>query len=533
MPAATVQKLIPPVSDLTALSATDQARLIRNGEISSLELVNAHIDRIEAVNPALNAVVVKRYDAARAEARDADRLRARGEASGALHGVPVTIKECLDVAGTPSTFGLPARANMIASHDDAYVARLRQAGAIVLGKTNVAQILMFLESENPHYGRTNNPWNLTRTPGGSSGGEAAIIAAGGSPLGLGTDLGGSVRCPAAFCGIAGMKPTAGRLPDAGRYSLPLGQRAIVSQVGVLARRVADVELGLEVANGGRNPATEPPQPLFDSSSVDVSRLRVGWYVDDGMFPVAPAAKRAVQEAAAMLTAAGAQVQQWQPPLMSQAYDLAMGIFSADRGVGMRQTLGHDPVDPRIKIVLMLASRSRFTLHAMASVMRLFGQESLARGMNGFGHGDTAHYWQLVQAQMDYQERFKQALDQAEGGPVDIILSPAMSLPAWTHGAGNDLVLGGAYTILNNLLGYPAGVVPVTRVRKEEESERPASRDIVLRTARKVEQGSAGLPIGVQVTARPWREHIALTAMRAIEQAARRRPDFPMTPYVSA
>ncbi|WP_019139762.1 amidase [Noviherbaspirillum massiliense] len=518
-------------TDLTALSATEQASLVRQGKISSLELVEAHIARIEAVNPVLNAVVVKRYEEARAEAREADRRRLQGEALGPLHGVPVSVKECLDLAGTPSTFGLPSRASMRAEQDDAYVARLRAAGAIVLGKTNVAQLLMFVESDNPLYGRSNNPWDLQRTPGGSSGGEAAIIAAGGAALGLGTDIGGSVRAPAAFCGIASMKPTAGRLPDAGRHSMPFGQRAIVSQVGVLARHVADVALGLEVANGGREPAAEPPMPLHDWTAVDVSRLRVACYLDDGLFPVAPAVRRAVQEAATILSDAGARVTPWQPPAVPHAYQLSLGLFSADCGAGFRETLGGNKRDPRIAMLVALAARSRFTLGALGGLLRLFGQHGLAGGLQAFGHGDTAHYWKLVEAQIDYQERFRAALDQDEGGPFDLILCPAMSLPAWKHGAARDLTLGGAYSILYNLLGYPAGVVPVTRVRANEESDRPASADLVQRAARKTEEGSAGLPVGVQVVARPWREHVALAAMQEIERVARQQPDFPFTPRV--
>lgn len=533
MASANVQQLIQPggaIGELTALSASEQARLVHHGKLSSLELVNAHIDRIESLNPALNAVVVKRWDAARAEAGEADRRRARGDTLGALHGVPVTIKECLDLAGTPSTFGLPSRARLLAARDDAYVARLREAGAIVLGKTNVAQLLMYLESDNPLYGRCNNPWDLARSCGGSSGGEAAIIAGGGSPLGLGTDIGGSLRCPAAFCGIASIKPTAGRMPDAGRYSIPLGQRAIVSQVGVLARHVADLRLGLEVANGGRNPAVEPPMPLHDAATVDLARLRVAWYVDDGMFPVAPGVRRAVREAAAVLAAAGAQVAEWQPPSLAQAYQLTMGLFSADGGAGLQQTLLGNRRDPRVAALLMFAGRSRPTLALLRGLLRLLGQPSLAAGLDPFGHRDTWHYWQLVEAQIDYRQRFATALDRADGGPFDVILSPANSLPAWTHGAARDLALGGAYAVVYNLLGYPAGVVPFSRVRAGEESSRPESRDVVQRAARKVEQHSAGLPLGVQVAARPWREHVALAAMQEIEKAARRREDFPLTPH---
>src|ERR1051325_10486293 len=189
----------PPMTS-TQFSATALAERIAKGELSAVEVVEAHIARIEQVNAQLNAVVVKRYDAARAEAKAADRRRAAGEPLGPLHGVPITVKECLDVVGTPSTFGFASRAKDLATADEIHVARLRNAGAIVLGKTNVAQLLLFFESDNPVYGPTNNPWNLERTPGGSSGGEAAIIAAGGSALGIGTDLGGSIRVPAALCG---------------------------------------------------------------------------------------------------------------------------------------------------------------------------------------------------------------------------------------------------------------------------------------------------------------------------------------------
>jgi len=286
-------------NDLTSLAARDLAQLIARGEASALDATDQYIARIEAVNPKLNAVVVKRYDQARAEARAVDAKRSRGESLGLLAGVPVTIKECIDVAGLPSTFGLGWRKDLRAATDESHVARLKAAGAIIVGKTNVAQLLAYIESDNPVYGRTNNPWNPERVCGGSSGGEGAIIAAGGSPLGLGTDIGGSARYPAAFCGTASMKPTAGRCDDPGIYSFHTGQRAIVSQVGVLARNVDDVALGLDVINGGPD--------IGDWRGVDIAGLRVGYYVEDGIFRSSPAIRRSVREAAQALKDAGAQI----------------------------------------------------------------------------------------------------------------------------------------------------------------------------------------------------------------------------------
>ncbi len=196
----------------TDWSAAQIARRVARREVSALEVVQAHIARIEAVNGRLNAVVVPRFDEARTEAAAADDRLARGEPIGPLHGVPITVKECFHLAGTPASIGLARRQHELSADDGLLVARLRKAGAIVLGKTNLPQLMIWHESDNPVYGRTNNPWDLGRTPGGSTGGEAAIIAARGSPLGLGNDLGGSIRVPCHFCGIHGFKPTSLRGP---------------------------------------------------------------------------------------------------------------------------------------------------------------------------------------------------------------------------------------------------------------------------------------------------------------------------------
>jgi len=515
--------------DPCASTASELARRIAVGSITAVEAVEAHIARIERVNPALNAVVVKRYDEARAEARDADRRCAAGESLGALHGVPVTIKECLDFAGLPSTFGLASRARHAAEADDPYVARLRSAGAIVLGKTNVAQMLLAVESSNPVYGRTNNPWNVDRAPGGSSGGEGAIVAAGGSPLGLGTDIGGSVRIPAAFCGIAALKPTQGRTPDQGRYSVPFGQRAVVSQVGVLARTVADVALGTSVIAAGRADDLEPAPALGDYRAVDVAKLRVAVFEDDGAFATGPAVRRGVHEAAEMLTAAGARVTAWAPPDIDKAIDLYFGLLTADGGRGLGTLARGQKIDPTIAPLMMFAQRSRRTLGLIRALLNAVGQRGSSDKLRAFGYGDTHHYWQLVERQMDYRELFLHALNTAEGGPFDLVLCPPCAVPAYTHGAARDLGLLGSYHLLANLLGFPAGVVPVTRVRGDEEAGRAASRDMVYAAVNKVERNSAGLPIGVQLIARPWREDIALAAMQAIETAASARSEYPRTP----
>lgn len=516
--------------ELAGLAAVQLASGIAAGEFSSAEVVEAHIERIEAVNPKLNALVAERFDDARAEAERADRRLAVGEQMGPLYGVPITVKESIGLAGLPTTGGLPSRAGQRAASDDRFVAKLREAGAIVLGKTNAAQIMLFVETDNPLYGRTNNPWDPDRSPGGSSGGEGAIIAAGGSPLGVGTDLGGSCRVPAAVCGIVAFKPTAGRIPDDGRVSISVGERAITSQLGILAREVDDVGVALEVMHRARDPHVDPPAALGKPSSVDVARLRVAFFTEDGIFPPVPSVKRAVENSAAALGHIGASVARWSPPEVAHACDLFFGLLSADGARHLKRLLGGDKRDPRVAKIVAVASSPRPLLEAVRALLRLSGRGKLVdQVLRNYGHSDTAHYWSLVEEQMAYRARFRDALDSAEGGPFDVILCPAFPLPAMRHGATDEVVLAGAYSCLYNVLGYPAGVVPITRVRAGEELAAPTSRDKMDVAAYQTSAGSVGLPIGVQIVARPWHDHVALATMTAVQGWAKTQYDYPAHP----
>jgi fatty acid amide hydrolase len=515
--------------DLCERSATDLAGSIAAGEVTAREVIDAHIARIEARNGALNAVVVRRFDDARREADAVDRKRAAGDALGPLAGVPLTVKECLDVAGLPSTYGIASLANVPAAADDPYVARLRSAGAVVIGKTNVSQLMIFIEADNPLHGRTNNPWNLDRSPGGSSGGEGAAIAAGFAPIGFGADIGGSIRNPASACGVVGFKPTTGRLPDATRLPVFFGQEAIVSSAGPLARNVSDVALALEIANGGRAPSVIPPRPLDDYKSVDVRSLRIGVCERIGAFAPAPALGRAVREATATFESLGAQVVAFEPPHPAHALDLFFGVLSADGGRGAVTALGANARDPRVAELLAIVSKSRGQLAVIERLLRLAGERSLAAVVRNYGRTRTHHYWKLVEGVRAYQVVFAAAMDAAAGGPLDAILCPPSGLPALRHGASQAVLTAGMYAPLYNLLGYPAGVVPLTRVRSDEETRRKRSRDRIENGAYETEKGSSGLPIGVQIVARPWREHVALALMAALESVVRERADFPKTP----
>jgi fatty acid amide hydrolase len=517
-------------AELWTRSATDLAHSIARGEISSVEAVDAHIARIEAVNPAINAVVYKRYDEARAEARAADEKRARGESLGALHGVPVTIKDSQDVAGTPATYGLPSRAGDRAERDGKHVHTWREAGAVVIAKTNLSQLMIYIESDNPLFGRTNNPWNLTRSCGGSSGGEGAIVAAGGSPLGLGGDIGGSLRVPAAFNGIASFKGTTGRTNDTSRLTVYKGQRAVLSQEGPLARTVADLELGLRLMDGANDPYAVPR--LRDPQTIDVASLRVGFYERAGAFAASPALGRAAREAAEALGERGAHVVAFEPPQVDEVMDIFFGIFSADRARGAIVELANDPRDPRVDELIAIASKPRAFIALISRILALTGQAGLLRMVRNYGFGDTRHFWKLCEALETYKTLFAKAMEKAPGGPLDLILCPPVGLAAVTHGATADVSTAGAYAPLYNLVGYPAGTLPWTKVRAGEEHGRVRSRDRVERGAYDSETASSGMPICVQVVGRPWREEVVFAAMYALEETARTRPDFPVTPVAA-
>src|SRR6202158_3239425 len=289
------------MSDLTFLSAVVMAEHIRKKKISPLELAEAHLTKIERLSPQLNAFVHVDGERGRREARNAEAAVLSGKDLGPLHGVPISIKSSLDVAGLRCEAGTRPRAGYGAAEDAPLVARLRNAGAIVLGVTNTPELLMAWETDNLLYGRTNSPWDLERTPGGSSGGEAAAIAGGMSAGGVGSDGGGSIRVPAHFSGICGLKPTPGRIPATGHFPVPAGPFALIGVVGPMARTVGDLKILFEVLQGPEVGDTcAAPVPLRWPDDEEAKKLKVGYFEDDGRTPVTAETRAAIRTAAAAL-----------------------------------------------------------------------------------------------------------------------------------------------------------------------------------------------------------------------------------------
>ena len=301
--------------EVSAPPAKDLARRIARRELSAVEALEGHLARIERWNPELNAVVSLDIEAARRQAAAADSALARGEIRGPLHGVPLTLKDGNDVACLRTTLG-SERFDRMADEDGAVAARLRAAGAIIIGHTNVAPLLADYQSANAIFGRTSNPWNLERTAGGSSGGAAAAVAAGLTPLEIVSDLGGSIRLPAHFCGVYGLKPTERRVPMTGFFRLPPGVPRtvrILSCLGPLARDLDDLALALSIVAGPDGVDTEvPPVPLVDAPVANIAGLRIAYAPTVPGAIVASALKARVEHVASLAASAGAQVEERLP-----------------------------------------------------------------------------------------------------------------------------------------------------------------------------------------------------------------------------
>ncbi len=454
-------------------SACEIAALVRRKEISPVEIARVHLDRIDRLNLKLKAFVDCKPELVLEQARVAKAAIQRGDELGPLHGVPLSIKSSIDVAGHHCETGTRLRAGYVATSDAPLVARLRAAGAIILGVTNAPELLMAWETDNLLYGRTNNPWDLTRTAGGSSGGESAAIAAGLSAGGVGSDGGGSIREPAHFCGICGLKPTPGRIPSTGHFPKSGGPFALLGVVGPMARTVTDLQLlfeGMAGADDG-DPCAAPVtvRPIDETA---LKAIKVGFFEDDGRTPVTAETRSCVQHAASLLIDTGFEVNPFRPEGLEEARQLWWKFFGVAGG-------------------MILGPMVRGHEKELTDIFREFFLWTSAEAAHS---GDS-----LLAAWLGRDEIREKFLLQMRQYPV--LICPAAAIPAFRHGEREWLVEGKTVKYLDawsycewfNLLGFPAVVVPMGF-------------------------SSEGLPIGVQIVGRPWEEELTLAVAAALERA---------------
>ena len=514
---------------LWKLSATELASLLARREVSAKEALAAHIERIDQVEGRVRAFTEVMRDRAAVDAEQSDQRRLRGEARGPLDGLPVSIKECFDVEGRATTLGLPSWRGRMATRDAALVELLRGAGAVIVGRTNLSQTMLYHEARNPIFGQTANPWSLAHTPGGSSGGSAAALAAGMSVLSIGTDLGGSVRVPCHFCGISGIKPSLDRFPMRGYRTVAPGQEAVRAMAGPMARTVDDLTLFFRAFDPDKASDLDPrsvPLPWTDPQTVRMKELRVGVFFDDGVLPVSKSIVRAVECAAEALRAGGSRVHPFEPPDVRGVISAYLGALSSDGGVTALAALAGGEVDPVLKPLRRIAQLPAAARRIAVRVARAAGQTSVAWMLDAMGQKSVAELWELTDGLHAHCGEFLAAMDRQE---VDVLLCPPFATPAFPHGGSKNFTLAASYSIPYNALQFPAGVVPVTRVREAEAQRADASRDSLVRSAVKADTQSAGLPVGVQVVGRPWKDHVVLAVMGAIERDVSRSDSFPRTP----
>ena len=465
--------------DFLTQPATHLLKLLSTNQISAEELANQHLTRIEHLNPQLNALTEFNPDEIRVQARSLDNTKTKGP----LHGLPLTIKSTISVAGHLSETGSLLNKNRRATTDAETVRRLRAAGALILGTTNCPEFLMAYETDNRLYGRTSNPWDLTRTAGGSSGGESAAIAAGLSAAGLGSDGGGSVRTPAHFTGICALKPTPGRIPTTGHVPENTGPFALLGTLGPMARTIADITLLFRILSGPLE--TDPissPVPLQTLSPEAIKQTRIAYLEDDGLVPVTPETRQAVLDAVHSLRRHGLHVEPFQPPSLERARKLWYTLFVR---------CGAQLLEP-----LALA-------HPADLSPTFLDFLSIAHTNPPLTATDILNTWceiDLVRAQLLSEMRH-----------FPILLSPVCSIPAFRHGERSWTLhtpTGPAaplayldamrFTQWFNLLGAPAAVVPISH-------------------------SAEGLPIGLQLAGRPFADELVLAIAAILEQ------DFGYTP----
>lgn len=461
------------ISSTPLPSAREIGAQVRTKAVSPVEVARLHLDRIERLNPKLNAFVDVRPEAVLAQARSAEEAVIEGRELGSLHGVPVSIKSSIDVAGHRCEAGTRLRAGYVAAEDAPLVARLRAAGAIILGVTNTPELLMAWETDNLLYGRTNNPWDVTRTAGGSSGGEAAAIAAGLSAGGVGSDGGGSIREPAHFCGICGLKPTPGRIPITGHFPKTGGPFALLGVVGPMTRTVGDLQVLFEaIAGVDDGDPCSAPVVTREINGKQLRDIGIGFFEDGGRTPVTKETRAAVRSAAALLAKSGCRVDEFRPEGLEQARQLWWKFFGTAGGMILSPMLrGHEK--------------------ELSPILREFFLWTTA---------EPAHSGEsLLTAWLARDELREKVLRQMQKYPI--LVCPVASIPAFRHGEREWTVEGETVKYLDawsycewfNVLGFPAAVVPMGF---SEE----------------------GLPIGVQIAGRPWEEELVLAVAAAIESA---------------
>jgi amidase len=513
------------VAELTALGAAALIAQQVAGDVTAVTLLRAFLTNAVKAHAATNCLVAIDLTNAIAAAEAADaHLAATRAVLGPLHGLPVSIKDCCGMADTDATIGLFCLAEQPAVADSAVVALVRKAGGVPFVKTNVPQTMYSYECNNALFGATTSPYGKAFTPGGSSGGEAALLAQRGSVVGVGSDIGGSLRIPAHFCGVVGFKPTSGRVPL-------LGMRSAVPQEGVLgtpgpmgncvddvARLMAVLTTGVSAVDGN---AYKMDFDAAEYAAVKAkgSKLTFGYYLDDGFLAASPPCRRAVREAVAALRADGHDVVLYAPPELRAALMLFYQLLCADFGVSLVDFLGAEPYHAFVAAAMTTANLP--AKHAVAALVAL-KDPALAAVLSATAGTTVPGYFQLLKQKNALRQAFAMGFHDAG---IDAVIAPGLATPAAELGSTTHVSFGCAYTAEYNLLDGAAVCVPVTTVDPAVDGWRdePTAAPLVAARVRGMFDAAkgAGLPVGVQVVCPRNHDEQALACAAVLEASLAR------------
>ncbi|XP_052033008.1 fatty-acid amide hydrolase 1 [Apodemus sylvaticus] len=497
---------------LLALPLLQLTQKLQSGELSPEAVLFTYLGKAWEVNKGTNCVT--------SYLSDCETQLSQAPRQGLLYGVPVSLKECFSYKGHDSTLGLSLNEGVPSECDCVVVQVLKLQGALPFVHTNVPQSMLSYDCSNPLFGQTMNPWKSSKSPGGSSGGEGALIGSGGSPLGLGTDIGGSIRFPSAFCGICGLKPTGNRLSKSGLKGCVYGQTAVQLSVGPMARDVDSLALCMKALlceDLFRLDSTIPPLPFREEIYRSSQPLRVGYYESDNYTMPSPAMRRAVMETKQSLEAAGHTLVPFLPNNIPYALEVlsAGGLFS-DGGRTFLQNFKGDFVDPCLGDLILILKLPRWFKRLMSFLLRpLFPR--LAIFLNSMCPRSAEKLWEL---QHEIEMYRQSVIAQWKAMNLDVLLTPMLgpALDLNTPGRATGAI---SYTVLYNCLDFPAGVVPVTTVTAEDDAQMEHYRgyfgDIWDSSLKKAMKKSVGLPVAVQCVALPWQEELCLRFMREVER----------------
>ncbi|KAK3588105.1 hypothetical protein CHS0354_012163 [Potamilus streckersoni] len=490
---------------------------LQSGKYSALEVLAAYQTKALQVNKRLNCVTEPILEA-KANAKSLDE---HAEKEGLLYGIPVSLKENYQLKGYDCTMGLVNYTGKLFKDDAVLVKVLRKQGAIPFVRTNIPQIMMTYECSNPIYGRTDNPYDATRTPGGSTGGEAALITAGGSIIGFGSDIGGSIRVPSHFCGCYGLKTTPERLSQKGISSLSKGQFIVSGSVGPMARDLDGLVLATKAILCDYMYALDrsiPPLSFRDEIFQSKRPLKIGYYVNDGYLQSVPACQRAVMMAKTALEAQGHTVISFDPPDVPRMWtELYLKTVAGDGGRKFYEAIQKDIPDRCVWNLLFITRVPRWLLWCMKTIIRLVTQDPVhTEGlMSSKGCRSVCEWWQQAEVVEAYKDKFMKKWDDLG---LDGVICPVFACVAVPHGYVTEIIGAGTYSMLYNVLNYPAGSLPLTKVTSEDvqQLENYPNRRYFEKNIKKASEGSIGLPVNVQCVCLPFQEELVLRVMKEIE-----------------